>query len=94
MTAREELEQLRATQTRLGHAELAQAEAERSVQARQDKAASLREALAASQVTIAQARLELAAGERAHGAAGQQRQRAGHREVDAATWGHPSRRPR
>ncbi len=58
-------EQLRATQTRLGHAELALREAGREAQARQEEAAGLRQALDAAEATLAQVRAELAASERA-----------------------------
>lgn len=58
-------EQLRATQTRLGHAELALGEAGRAAQARQEEAAGLRQALDAAEATLAQLRAELAASERA-----------------------------
>ena len=54
-------EQLRATQTRLGHAELALQEAGREAQARQEKAAGLRQALNAAEAALAQVRAELAA---------------------------------
>ncbi len=58
-------EQMRATQTRLGHAELALREAGREAQARQAEAASLRQTLDAAEATLAQVRAELAASERA-----------------------------
>lgn len=54
-------DQLRATQTRLGHAELAAGEALRTAQARQEEAAGLRQALDAAEAALAQARAELAA---------------------------------
>ena len=57
-------EQLLATQTRLGHAELALQEAGREAQGRQEKAAGLRRALDAVEATLAQVRAELAASER------------------------------
>ena len=57
-------EQLRATQTRLGHAELALGEATRTAQARQEEAAGLRQVLDAAEATLAQVRAELAASER------------------------------
>ena len=58
-------EQLRATQTRLGHAELALQEAGREAQARQEEAAGLRQALDAVEATLAQVRAELAESEQA-----------------------------
>ncbi len=58
-------EQLRTALTRLGHAELALAEAGRAAQARQDEAAGLRQALDAAETALAQARAELVASERA-----------------------------
>lgn len=57
-------EQLRATLTRLGHAELALAEATRATQARQEEAAGLRRALDTAEAALAQLRAELAASER------------------------------
>ncbi len=59
-------EQLRATQTRLGHAELALDEAGKVAQARQEEVADLHQALDAAEATLAQVRVELAASERAH----------------------------
>ncbi len=59
------MDQLRATQTRLGHAELASSEAIRTAQSRQEEAASLRHTLDAAEATLAQVRAELAASERA-----------------------------
>lgn len=58
-------EQLRSTQTRLGHAELALREAGREAQARQEEAAVLHRSLNAAKTTLAQVRAELAASERA-----------------------------
>lgn len=58
-------EQLRATQTRLGHAELVASEATRAAQGRQEEAASLRRALDAAEATLAQVRAELSASRRA-----------------------------
>ena len=58
-------EQLRATQTRLGHAELALQEAGREAQVRQEEAAGLRHALDAAEATLAQVRADLAASEQA-----------------------------
>ena len=57
-------EQLRATQTRLGHAELVASEATRAAQARQEEAAGLRRTLDAAEAALAQVRAELAASER------------------------------
>ena len=54
-------EQLRATQTRLGHAELALGEATRAAHARQEEAVGLREALDTTEAALAQVRAELAA---------------------------------
>lgn len=59
-------EQLRVMQTRLGHAELALAEASREAQARREEAAALRQVLDAAGATLAQVRAELAASEQAH----------------------------
>ncbi len=56
-------DQLRATQTRLGHAELATGEAVRTAQARQEEANGLRQALDAAEATLAQVRGELAVSE-------------------------------
>ena len=61
----ERTEQLRAPQTRLGHAELALAEAGREARARQEEAAGLRQALDTAEATLAQVRAELAMSERA-----------------------------
>ena len=58
-------EQLRATQTRLGHAELVASEATGAAHARQEEAAGLRLALNAAEAALAQVRRELAASERA-----------------------------
>ncbi len=58
-------EQLRSTQTRLGHAELARNEAERAARERQREAADLRQALGAAEAALAQARAELVASEQA-----------------------------
>ena len=58
-------DQLRATQTRLGHAELALSETNRMAQARQEEAAGLRQTLDAAEATLAQMRVELAASEKA-----------------------------
>ena len=59
------MEQLRATQTRLGHAELVASEATRLGQVRQEEAAGLRLALDAAEAALAQVRAELAVSERA-----------------------------
>lgn len=59
-------DQLRATQTRLGHAELAADEATRAARAWQEDAASLRRALDAVEANLAQVRAELSATELAH----------------------------
>ena len=56
-------EQLRATQTRLGHAELARQEGGREAQARQEEAAGVRQTLDAAETALAQVRMELAASE-------------------------------
>lgn len=56
-------EQLRATQTRLGHAELVASEATRAAQIRQEEAAGLRQALDTAEASLAQLRAELAASE-------------------------------
>ncbi len=58
-------EQLQATRTRLGHAELVAGEASRTAQARQEAAAGLRRALDTAEAALAQVRAELAASERA-----------------------------
>jgi hypothetical protein len=58
-------EQLRATQTRLGHAELVASEATRTAHARREEAADLRLALNEAEAALAQVRAELAANERA-----------------------------
>ncbi len=58
-------EQLRSTQTRLGHAELALNEADRAARERQEEANDLHQALRAAEATLAQARAELVASERA-----------------------------
>ena len=58
-------EQLQATRTRLGHAELVAGEASRTAQARQEEAAGLRRALDTAEAALAQVRAELAASERA-----------------------------
>ncbi len=58
-------EQLRSTQTRLGHAELALGEADRAARERQEEANGLHQALRAAEATLAQARAELVASERA-----------------------------
>ncbi len=58
-------DQLRATQTRLGHAELTASEATKAAQARQEEAVSLRQALDAAEAALAQMRVDLAASERA-----------------------------
>ncbi|MGI4800373.1 MAG: hypothetical protein ACRYG8_41345, partial [Janthinobacterium lividum] len=58
-------EQLQATRTRLGHAELVASEASRTVQARQEEAGGLRRALDTAEAALAQVRAELAASERA-----------------------------
>ena len=56
-------EQLRATQTRLGHAELVLGEATRTAHARQEEAVGLREALDTAEAALAQVRVELVASE-------------------------------
>ena len=56
-------EQLQATRTRLGHAELVAGEASRTAQARQEEAACLRLALDTAEATLAQVRAALAASE-------------------------------
>ncbi len=58
-------EQLRSTQTRLGHAELARNEAEKAARERQREVADLRQALGAAEAALAQVRAELVASERA-----------------------------
>ena len=58
-------EQLQATRTRLGHAELVAGEANRTAQARQEEAAGLRQALDTAEAALAQVRAALAASERA-----------------------------
>ena len=58
-------EQLQATRTRLGHAELAAGEANRTAQAWQDEAAVMRRVLDTAETALAQVRAELAASERA-----------------------------
>ncbi|MGI4792692.1 MAG: hypothetical protein ACRYG8_01135 [Janthinobacterium lividum] len=58
-------EQLQATRTRLGHAELVAGEASRTAQARQEEAAGLRLALDTAEATLAQLRTELMASEQA-----------------------------
>ena len=58
-------EQLQATRTLLGHAELVAGEASRTAQARQEEAARLRQALDIAEAARAQVRVELAASERA-----------------------------
>ena len=84
-------EQLRATQTRLGHAELALQEATRAAQARQEEAAGLRWALDAAEAALTQVRVELAASERSRKELEQQRATtllsvpAGHDREDAPT---------
>ena len=57
-------EQLLATRTRLGHAELALGEAGRTAKARQEEGAALRLALDVAEASLAQVRAELAANER------------------------------
>ena len=59
-------DQLRATQTRLGHAELAADEATRAARAWQEEASDLRRALDAAEAILAQVRAELSATELAH----------------------------
>ena len=84
-------EQLRATQTRLGHAELTLQEATRAAQARQEEAAGLRWALDAAEAALAQVRAELAASERSREELEQRRATtllsvpAGHDREDAPT---------
>ena len=58
-------EQLRATQTRLGHAELVASEATSAAHVRQEEAAGLRLALNAAEAALAQVHRELAASKRA-----------------------------
>ena len=58
-------EQLRAAQTRLGHAELALQEAGREAQARQQEAAELQQALDTTEAALVQVRSDLATSERA-----------------------------
>ncbi|MGI4801535.1 MAG: hypothetical protein ACRYG8_47415 [Janthinobacterium lividum] len=60
-------EQLQATRTRLGHAELVVGEASRTAQALQEEAAGLRRALDTADTVLAQVRAELAASEQARG---------------------------
>lgn len=57
-------DQLRAMQTRLGHAELALTEAAGAARASQDNAAALRQALQGSRAQLEQVRAELSASER------------------------------
>ena len=67
-TTRQALEltgQLRATQTRLGHAELALAEAIRMARTGQEEVADLRQALEAAEAALAHVRAELTASEQA-----------------------------
>ena len=87
-TARQVLElaeQLRATLTRLGHAELALAEAGRAAQARADEAEGLRRALAEAEAALAQARAELAVSEQARGQAEQRQPGKGRTGLGADT---------
>ncbi len=56
-------EQLQATRTRLGHAELVVGEANRTAQARQEEAAGLRLALDTAEAALAQVRAQLVASE-------------------------------
>ncbi len=56
-------EQLRSTQTRLGHAELALGEANRAVQQRREEAAGLRLTLDTAEAALAQVRAQLVASE-------------------------------
>ena len=58
-------DQLRATQTRLGHAELAAGEALRTAQTWQDEAVRLRHSLDSAETTLTQMRAELAASKQA-----------------------------
>ncbi|MGI4942855.1 MAG: hypothetical protein ACRYHQ_20215 [Janthinobacterium lividum] len=58
-------EQLRATQTRLGHAELVLREAGREAEARHEEAAGLRQALDTTEAALAQVRATLAISEQA-----------------------------
>ena len=79
--------QLRAMQTRLGHAELALRQAGREAQVRQEEAASLRQALDTAEATLAQVRAELAASERARGTLERSRQATRHSGADADNQG-------
>ena len=65
-------EQLRAMQTRLGHAELALAEAAEATRTTQEKAAALRQALEESGAQLEQVRAKLTASERSREALEQQ----------------------
>ena len=56
-------EQLQATRTRLGHAELVAGEASRTARVRQEEAAGLRQGLDTAEATLAQVRAQLAASE-------------------------------
>jgi hypothetical protein len=76
-------DQLRATQTRLGHAELAAGEAIRTAQARQEEATGLRQALGATEATLAQVRAGLAASEQAREKLEQRRHATRHPGPDA-----------
>ena len=58
-------EQLQATRTRLGHAELVAAEVSRMAQARQEEATRLQRALDTAKAALAQVRAELAVSEQA-----------------------------
>ena len=75
-------EQLRATQTRLGHAELVASEATRTAQNRQEAAATLQQALDATEAALTQVRRELAISKRAREEL-EQRQAATHLSVPA-----------
>lgn len=85
-------EQLRATQTRLGHAELAAGEATRTAQVRQEEAAELRQALDAAEATLAQVRAELAVSEQARMELEQRRDTTHHPDLGAT--GHNDTAPR
>ena len=75
-------EQLRAVQTRLGHAELVLQEASKEAQARQEEAAGLRHARDATEATLTQVRAELAASEQAREALEQSRCAKRHRDPE------------
>ena len=89
-------EQLQATRTRLGHAELVSGEASRMAQARQEEAAGLRRALDTAEAMLAQLRADLAASKRAWEELGQRRppsrEADGTRRYDHAPRGRPASR--